>query len=133
MMGRVGSERTRRGSNDSEQEQTEAYSKVARALVPDPVIIRTFDLGGDKFPMFLHMPPEENPFLGWRAIRVCLDEPELFRTQLRAILRACPAGHENPGQREQSEGYRKQGEPHGGPLWRVPPTESTPRPGAVAG
>jgi hypothetical protein len=56
------------------------------------VFIRTFDLGGDKFPMFLHMPAEENPFLGWRAIRVCLDEPELFRTQLRAILRATAHG-----------------------------------------
>jgi phosphotransferase system enzyme I (PtsI) len=56
------------------------------------VFIRTFDLGGDKFPMFLHMPPEENPFLGWRAIRVCLDEPELFRAQLRAILRATAYG-----------------------------------------
>jgi phosphotransferase system enzyme I (PtsI) len=56
------------------------------------VFIRTFDLGGDKFPMFLHMPPEENPFLGWRAIRVCLDEPELFKAQLRAILRASAFG-----------------------------------------
>ncbi|SVD36063.1 uncharacterized protein METZ01_LOCUS388917, partial [marine metagenome] len=56
------------------------------------VFIRTFDLGGDKFPMFLHMPQEENPFLGWRAIRVCLDEPELFRTQLRALLRATAHG-----------------------------------------
>jgi phosphotransferase system enzyme I (PtsI) len=54
--------------------------------------VRTFDLGGDKFPMFLHMPREENPFLGWRAIRVCLDEPELFRTQLRALLRATAHG-----------------------------------------
>ena len=56
------------------------------------MLIRTFDLGGDKFPAFLHMPKEENPFLGWRAIRVCLDEPELFRTQLRALLRAMAHG-----------------------------------------
>jgi phosphotransferase system enzyme I (PtsI) len=52
------------------------------------VVIRTYDLGGDKFPAFLHMPKEENPFLGWRAIRLCLDEPELFRAQLRALIRA---------------------------------------------
>jgi phosphotransferase system enzyme I (PtsI) len=52
----------------------------------------TFDLGGDKFPSFLHMPPEENPFLGWRAIRVCLDTPDMFRTQLRALLRATAHG-----------------------------------------
>jgi phosphoenolpyruvate-protein phosphotransferase (PTS system enzyme I) len=52
------------------------------------VVIRTYDLGGDKFPAFLHIPKEENPFLGWRAIRLCLDEPELFRPQLRALLRA---------------------------------------------
>jgi phosphoenolpyruvate-protein phosphotransferase (PTS system enzyme I) len=56
------------------------------------VYIRTFDLGGDKFPLFLHMPPEENPFLGWRAIRVCLDTPDLFRAQLRALLRATAHG-----------------------------------------
>jgi phosphotransferase system enzyme I (PtsI) len=55
-------------------------------------VIRTFDLGGDKFPAFLHMTPEENPFLGWRAIRVCLDEPQIFRTQLRALLRAMGHG-----------------------------------------
>ena len=64
-----------------------------RGDVPKQVVtVRTFDLGGDKFPMFLHMPAEENPFLGWRAIRVSLDEPELFRTQLRAILRASAHG-----------------------------------------
>jgi phosphotransferase system enzyme I (PtsI) len=75
-----------------EEEQYEAYRGVAEAFPSDAVYIRTFDLGGDKFPMFLHMPAEENPFLGWRAIRVCLDEPELFRTQLRAILRATAHG-----------------------------------------
>jgi phosphoenolpyruvate-protein phosphotransferase (PTS system enzyme I) len=68
------------------------------------VVIRTYDLGGDKFPAFLHMPPEENPFLGWRAIRVCLDEPELFRAQLRALLRAMAHGdvrdHAPAGQRD---------------------------------
>jgi phosphotransferase system enzyme I (PtsI) len=75
-----------------EEEQYEAYRTVAEAFPEGAVYIRTFDLGGDKFPMFLHMPHEENPFLGWRAIRVCLDEPELFRTQLRAILRATAHG-----------------------------------------
>jgi phosphotransferase system enzyme I (PtsI) len=75
-----------------EEEQYEAYRAIAEAFPHDVVTIRTFDLGGDKFPMFLHMPPEENPFLGWRAIRVCLDEPELFRTQLRALLRATAHG-----------------------------------------
>jgi phosphoenolpyruvate-protein phosphotransferase (PTS system enzyme I) len=71
-----------------EEEQYEAYCRVAEASAPSPVVIRTYDLGGDKFPAFLNMPAEENPFLGWRAIRVCLDEPELFRAQLRALLRA---------------------------------------------
>jgi hypothetical protein len=65
---------------------------VAEAFPHGAVFVRTFDLGGDKFPMFLHMPREENPFLGWRAIRVLLDEPELFRTQLRALLRATAHG-----------------------------------------
>lgn len=81
-----------RNSMPDEEEQFEAYRSVAAAFSGGAVYIRTFDLGGDKFPMFLHMPQEENPFLGWRAIRVCLDEPELFRTQLRAILRATVHG-----------------------------------------
>ena len=75
-----------------EEDQYQAYRHVAEAFPKQVVTVRTFDLGGDKFPMFLHMPAEENPFLGWRAIRVCLDEPELFRTQLRAILRASAHG-----------------------------------------
>jgi len=81
-----------RNTMPDEQEQYEAYRAVAEAFPTGAVFIRTFDLGGDKFPMFLHMPQEENPFLGWRAIRVCLDEPELFRTQLRALLRATAHG-----------------------------------------
>jgi len=52
------------------------------------VVIRSFDLGGDKFPAAFRAPPEANPFLGWRSIRVCLDHPEIFRPQLRAVLRA---------------------------------------------
>ncbi len=81
-----------RASLPGEEEQYEGYRHVAETFPESAVIIRTFDLGGDKFPMFLHMPHEENPFLGWRAIRVCLDQPELFRPQLRAILRATAHG-----------------------------------------
>jgi phosphoenolpyruvate-protein phosphotransferase (PTS system enzyme I) len=81
-----------RRSMPLEDDQYEAYRRVAESFPSRAVIIRTFDLGGDKFPMFLHMPEEENPFLGWRAIRVCLDVPDLFRTQLRAILRASVHG-----------------------------------------
>jgi phosphotransferase system enzyme I (PtsI) len=81
-----------RSSLPSEEEQYEGYRQVAETFPDSAVIIRTFDLGGDKFPMFLHMPREENPYLGWRAIRVCLDQPELFRPQLRALLRATAHG-----------------------------------------
>ena len=81
-----------RNTAPGEEEQYRAYRKVVEAFPGQPVVIRTFDLGGDKFPAFLHMAPEENPFLGWRAIRVCLDEPEIFRTQLRALLRASEHG-----------------------------------------
>lgn len=81
-----------RNAMPDEEEQYEAYRQVSAAFPKGAVYIRTFDLGGDKFPMFLQMPQEQNPFLGWRAIRVCLDEPELFRTQLRAILRATAHG-----------------------------------------
>ena len=81
-----------RSTMPGEEEQYDSYRHVAQAFPEGAIYIRTFDLGGDKFPMFLHMPAEENPFLGWRAIRVCLDEPELFRTQLRAILRATAHG-----------------------------------------
>jgi len=77
-----------RNAVPGEQEQYAAYRAVAEAFGEAPITIRTYDLGGDKFPSFLHMPPEENPFLGWRAIRVCLDEPAMFRAQLRALLRA---------------------------------------------
>lgn len=81
-----------RSTVPGEEEQYLAYRQAAEAFPDDAVYIRTYDLGGDKFPLFLNMPPEENPFLGWRAIRVCLDMPELFRTQLRAILRATAHG-----------------------------------------
>jgi phosphotransferase system enzyme I (PtsI) len=81
-----------RGTAPGEEEQFRAYRQVVEAFPGSPVVIRTFDLGGDKFPAFLHMAAEENPFLGWRAIRVCLDEPAMFRTQLRALLRTTPFG-----------------------------------------
>ncbi|HYW33342.1 MAG TPA: phosphoenolpyruvate--protein phosphotransferase [Gemmatimonas sp.] len=70
-----------------EDEQYRAYRRVLQAFGTHPVIIRTFDIGGDKLPIG-GFPTEANPFLGWRAIRMCLDESELFKTQLRALLRA---------------------------------------------
>jgi phosphotransferase system enzyme I (PtsI) len=72
----------------SEDDQTEYFRRVGEAFPGHPVVIRTYDLGGDKFPAPFRGHPEANPFLGWRAIRVCLDEPEMFRTQIRAVLRA---------------------------------------------
>ncbi len=81
-----------RSTMPEEDEQYRCYKEVADVFPDHAVYIRTFDLGGDKFPLFLHMPPEENPFLGWRAIRVCLDTPDLFRPQLRALLRATAHG-----------------------------------------
>jgi phosphotransferase system enzyme I (PtsI) len=81
-----------RSTVPDEEEQYRAYRQVVESFPRHAVYIRTFDLGGDKFPLFLNMPPEENPFLGWRAIRVCLDMPDLFRTQLRALLRATAHG-----------------------------------------
>jgi phosphotransferase system enzyme I (PtsI) len=82
-----------RGSLPSEEDQYKAYRQVAATLKPHPVIIRTLDLGGDKFASHLQLAQEMNPFLGWRAIRFCLAQPELFRTQLRAILRASAEGN----------------------------------------
>ena len=72
----------------SEDYQAEYFQRVGAAFPGHPVVVRTYDLGGDKFPAPFRVPPEANPFLGWRAIRVCLDEPEIFRTQIRAVLRA---------------------------------------------
>ena len=76
-----------------EEEQFQSYKKVSEALNPEPVIIRTLDLGGDKLLSHVTVPAEMNPFLGWRAIRLCLQEKDLFRTQLRAILRASVFGN----------------------------------------
>ena len=82
-----------RESLPNEEEQYQAYRQVAAALKPSPVIIRTLDLGGDKFLSHLQVPQEMNPFLGWRAIRFCLQERDIFRVQLRAILRASAEGN----------------------------------------
>ncbi|PKK40357.1 Phosphoenolpyruvate-protein phosphotransferase of PTS system [Clostridiaceae bacterium JG1575] len=71
-----------------EQEQFEAYKTVLEAMDGRPVIIRTLDIGGDKKLPYLPLPEEMNPFLGYRAIRLCLDRPDLFKVQLRALLRA---------------------------------------------
>ena len=76
-----------------EEKQYEAYRAVAEALFPQPVIIRTLDLGGDKFLSHSHLPTEINPFLGCRAIRFCLERPDVFKAQLRAILRASAVGN----------------------------------------
>ncbi|MGH7518757.1 MAG: phosphoenolpyruvate--protein phosphotransferase, partial [Gemmatimonadales bacterium] len=79
---------TGRTSLPTEDEQTEYFRRVALAFPHQTVILRSFDLGGDKFPASFQAPQEANPFLGWRSIRVCLDQPEIFRPQLRAVLRA---------------------------------------------
>ena len=81
-----------RGDLPGEEEQFEQYRHVARAIAPHPVVIRTIDLGGDKFMSELRVPREMNPFLGWRAIRFCLARPDIFKVQLRAILRASVFG-----------------------------------------
>jgi phosphotransferase system enzyme I (PtsI) len=79
---------TGRAALPTENEQTDYFRRVAAAFRGHTVIIRSYDLGGDKFPAAFKAPIEANPFLGWRSIRVCLDEPEVFRPQIRAILRA---------------------------------------------
>ncbi|RPI67986.1 MAG: phosphoenolpyruvate--protein phosphotransferase [Geobacteraceae bacterium] len=75
-----------------EEKQYRIYREIFEVMQGRPVIVRTLDIGGDKPPAYLPFPEEMNPFLGWRAIRISLDEPDLFKTQLRAILRAA-AGH----------------------------------------
>jgi phosphotransferase system enzyme I (PtsI) len=79
---------TGRATLPTEDEQAEYFRRVAESFSGYPVVIRSFDLGGDKFPAAFRPPMEANPFLGWRSIRVCLDHPEVFRPQIRAILRA---------------------------------------------
>jgi phosphotransferase system enzyme I (PtsI) len=77
-----------RGKMPAEDEQASVYRRIGEQFPGGAVIVRTFDLGGDKFPAAFRATAEANPFLGWRAIRVCLDQPEVFRPQIRAILRA---------------------------------------------
>jgi len=76
----------------TEDEQFDAYKAVAEAMPNQPIIIRTMDIGGDKDLPYLDLPKEMNPFLGWRAIRICFDRPEILHAQLRAILRASAFG-----------------------------------------
>ncbi|MDQ3997010.1 MAG: phosphoenolpyruvate--protein phosphotransferase, partial [Gemmatimonadota bacterium] len=80
-----------RATMPDEEEQYLEYRRVLEAFGGMPVVIRTFDIGGDKLPVGGY-PTEPNPFLGWRAIRMCLDQPEMFKTQLRALLRAAVHG-----------------------------------------
>ena len=83
-----------RNTLPTEDEQYETYRKVAERVRPDPLIIRTFDLGGDKLARgTVDISDELNPFLGWRAIRFCLENIDIFKTQLRAILRASAVGN----------------------------------------
>lgn len=77
----------------TEEEQYVSYRKIAEAMGNNQVVIRTLDLGGDKFLSSIQLPKEMTPFLGSRAIRLCLEEPEIFRTQLRAVLRASVHGN----------------------------------------
>ncbi|MBI4557726.1 MAG: phosphoenolpyruvate--protein phosphotransferase [Candidatus Hydrogenedentes bacterium] len=77
----------------TEEEQFRAYAQVAEAMRPAPVVIRTLDLGGDKLVAHLRLDEETNPQLGWRAIRFCLERPDIFKAQLRAIFRASVHGN----------------------------------------
>ncbi|MCX5680988.1 MAG: phosphoenolpyruvate--protein phosphotransferase, partial [Candidatus Omnitrophica bacterium] len=77
----------------TEEEQFEAYRYVAEQIAPNPVVIRTLDLGGDKFASSVEVSKEIQSFLGWRAIRFCLGRPDIFKVQLRAILRASAYGN----------------------------------------
>lgn len=77
----------------TEEEQFAAFKSVLKAMAPQPVVIRTLDVGGDKELSYLNLPRENNPFLGYRAIRVCLKQTDIFRTQLRALLKASAYGN----------------------------------------
>src|SRR6185503_92696 len=77
----------------TEEEQYQEYKTAAEKLAPAAVIIRTLDLGGDKFISSLQVAHDLNPFMGWRAIRFCLARPDVFKAQLRAILRASAHGN----------------------------------------
>ncbi|WP_096153440.1 phosphoenolpyruvate--protein phosphotransferase [Bacillus sp. FJAT-45066] len=77
----------------SEEEQFQSYKEVLEKMEGKPVVVRTLDIGGDKELPYLNLPKEMNPFLGYRAIRLCLEEQSIFRTQLRALLRASTFGN----------------------------------------
>ena len=77
----------------TEEEQFQAYKQVLEKMGDKPVVVRTLDIGGDKQLPYLNLPEEMNPFLGFRAIRLCLEEQTIFRTQLRALLRASTFGN----------------------------------------
>lgn len=77
----------------TEEEQFESYKAVLEGMAGKPVVVRTLDIGGDKELPYLDLPKEMNPFLGFRAIRLCLEEKDIFRTQLRALLRASSYGN----------------------------------------
>jgi phosphotransferase system enzyme I (PtsI) len=81
-----------RGTLPGEEEQYTFYKDVIKRMAPDPVIVRTLDIGGDKFANWVDDRPEENPFMGWRGIRFTLSRKDIFRTQLRAIYRAAAHG-----------------------------------------
>lgn len=81
------------GGLPTEDMQFEIYAQAASAFAPDPVIIRTLDIGGDKPVAGIAFPDELNPFLGWRGVRMCLDRPDIFKPQLRALLRAATLGN----------------------------------------
>lgn len=81
------------GAIPSEDRQTEIYTKLATSFLPKPVIIRTLDVGGDKPVPGVDCPHEDNPFLGWRGLRMCLDRQDIFKPQLKALLRASVVGN----------------------------------------
>ena len=107
-----------RDTAPTEDEQASAYLAVAQALGRErPLVIRTLDVGGDKPLSYLPLPKEDNPFLGLRGVRVSLDHPELFRTQLRAILQAapiCEPARHVPDDRHARRAARRQAAPGGG-------------------
>ncbi len=82
-----------RRSAPTEEEQFAAFRRILESMETRPVVVRTLDVGGDKELPYIDLGSERNPFLGWRAIRMCLDQPEFFKVQLRALLRASP-GHD---------------------------------------
>jgi phosphoenolpyruvate-protein phosphotransferase len=77
----------------SEDEQAATYRRLAEAFAPHTVVVRTLDVGGDKPVAGIVFPPEDNPFLGWRGVRMCLERPDVFKPQLRALLRAAVVGN----------------------------------------